>query len=135
MRLPEEPDLPPQINIVPMIDVIFAILTFFILSSLFLTRLDGLPVNLPKAGTAEKQVAEPLTITIDTKGNISLNRKSIKLDELTQKMRQFVLANGEQVIVINADEKVSHGRVVTIMDRLRQIKGVKLAIATERPEQ
>lgn len=48
-------------------------------------------------------------------------------------MRQLVLANGEQLVVVNADEKVSHGRVVAIMDRLRQIKGVKLAIATERP--
>lgn len=133
MRLPEEPDLPPQINIVPMIDVIFAILTFFILSSLFLTRLEGLPVNLPSSGTAEQQPAEPLTITVDPKGNISLNRKSTKLNELSEQMRQLVLANGEQVVLINADEKVSHGRVVEIMDRLRQIKGVKLAIATERP--
>ena len=49
-------------------------------------------------------------------------------------MRQFVLRNTEQVVVVNADEKVSHGRVVTIMDRLRQIKGVKLAIATEHPD-
>ena len=133
MRLPEEPDLPPQINIVPMIDVIFAILTFFILSSLFLTRLEGLPVNLPKAGTGEQQAAEPLTVTVDAKGNISLNRKSTNLDKLTQQMREFVVANGEQLVVVNADEKVSHGKVVAIMDRLRQIKGVKLAIATERP--
>ena len=134
MRLPEEPDLPPQINIVPMIDVIFAILTFFILSSLFLTRLEGIPVNLPKAGTAQKQTSEPLTVTVDPKGNISLNRKSINLDELTQQMRKFVLTNGEQLVVVNADEKVSHGRVVAIMDRLRQIEGVKLAIATEPPD-
>lgn len=134
MRLPEEPDLPPQINIVPMIDVIFAILTFFILSSLFLSRSEGLPVNLPKAATAEKQAAEPLTITIDAKGNISLNRKSTNLDELTQQMQQFVLANGEQLVIVNADEKVNHGKVVGVMDRLRQIKGVKLAIATESPD-
>ena len=133
MRLPEEPDLPPQINIVPMIDVIFAILTFFILSSLFLTRLEGIPVNLPKAGTAEKQTTEPLTITIDPEGNISLNRQSTNLDEITQQMRRLVLANGEQLVVVNADKKVSHGRVIEIMDRLRQIEGVKLAIATERP--
>lgn len=133
MRLPEEPDLPPQINIVPMIDVIFAILTFFILSSLFLTRLEGIPVNLPKAGTAEQQTAEPLTITIDPEGNISLNRQSTNLDEITQQMRRLVLANGEQLVVVNADKKVSHGRVIEIMDRLRQIEGVKLAIATERP--
>jgi len=52
MRLPDEPELPTQINIVPMIDVIFAILTFFIISTLYLTRSQGLPVNLPSAKTA-----------------------------------------------------------------------------------
>ncbi|HEY9301689.1 MAG TPA: biopolymer transporter ExbD, partial [Phormidium sp.] len=51
MRLPDEPDSIPQINIVPLIDVTFAILTFFIVSSLSLSKSEGLPVNLPKAST------------------------------------------------------------------------------------
>jgi len=48
MRLPDEPEIPTAINIVPMIDVIFAILAFFIMSTLFLTRSEGLSVNLPQ---------------------------------------------------------------------------------------
>ena len=59
MRLPDEPELPAQINIVPMIDVIFAILTFFIMSTLYLHRSEGLPVNLPQAATAKKHIALP----------------------------------------------------------------------------
>ncbi len=55
MRLPDEPDMPSQINIVPMIDVIFAILTFFIMSTLYLTRSEGLPVNLPTASSARSR--------------------------------------------------------------------------------
>jgi biopolymer transport protein ExbD len=51
--LPEEPEDEFEPSIVPMIDVIFAILTFFIISSLFLTRSESLPVNLPKAASAE----------------------------------------------------------------------------------
>lgn len=65
MNIPDDPDDSPQINIVPMIDVIFAILTFFIMASLFLTRSEGLPVNLPQAETAQSQNQNKITITID----------------------------------------------------------------------
>ena len=73
---------PAQINIVPMIDVIFAILTFFVMSTLFLTRSEGLPVNLPQASTASKP-SQPLkvTLTVDKDGKLFLNKQPITLDE------------------------------------------------------
>lgn len=135
MRLPDEPDLPPQINIVPMIDVIFAILTFFIMSTLFLTRSEGLPVNLPSAATAQKQEATstPITVTVDAKGGVSLNKKAVNIDGLTEEVRGLIGADQEALVLINADSAVSHGRVVAVMDRLRQVQGAKLAIATQKP--
>jgi biopolymer transport protein ExbD len=134
MRLPDEPDLPPQINIVPMIDVIFAILTFFIMSTLFLTRSEGLPVNLPKAASAkQQQSAASITVTLDEKGSIALNRKQIPLDGLAEQVRVLIGPNAERLVIINADERVHHGQVVAVMDRLRQVQGAKLAIATQKP--
>ncbi len=134
MKLPEEPDIPAQINIVPMIDVIFAILAFFIMSSLFLTKLEGLPVNLPKASSAQQQQAtEPIAVTIDELGTISLNRQPITLDKLETKIKNLVGANQQRLVIVNADEKVNHGKVVAVMDKLRQIPGVRLAIGTEKP--
>lgn len=130
MRLPEEPDLPFQINIVPMIDVIFAILTFFIMSSLFLTRSTGLPVNLPKATTAQDQRSSKVTVTVDATGNLRLNQQPIQLNDLQSRVRTLS-GNGSQLVIINADQQVSHGQVVAVMDQLRQIPGVKLAIATK----
>lgn len=130
MHLPEEPDLPFQINIVPMIDVIFAILTFFIMSSLFLTRSTGLPVNLPKATTAQDQRSSKVTVTVDATGNLRLNQQPIQLNDLQSRVRALS-GNGSQLVIINADQQVSHGQVVAVMDQLRQIPGVKLAIATK----
>ncbi|MBE8970947.1 biopolymer transporter ExbD [Nostocales cyanobacterium LEGE 12452] len=133
MRLPDEPELPLQINILPMIDVIFAILTFFIMSTLFLTRSEGLPVNLPKAATAkQQQVPTKITITVDEKEQVSLNRQPIAVDDLTAQVRTLVGSNPEVLVIINADEKVDYGRVVAVMDRVRQVPGAKLAIATQR---
>ena len=133
MRLPDEPDIPPQINIAPMIDVIFAILTFFIMSTLFLTRQEGLPVNLPRASTSQQsQVPTRITVTIDSQAQVSLNKKPTTIDALTEQVRGLVGANPEAVVVINADKGVEHGQVVAVMDKVRQIKGARLAIATQK---
>lgn len=134
MRLPEEPDLPVQINVVPLIDVIFALLTFFIMSTLFLTRQEGLPVNLPKASTAQQQTvaAAKVTITIDTSDQISLNKQPTKIDNLPEQIRNIKGNNQEILVIINADAKVEQGQVVAVMDKVRQVKGTKLAIATTR---
>jgi biopolymer transport protein ExbD len=134
MRLPDEPDLPAQINIVPMIDVIFAILTFFIMSTLFLHRSEGLPVNLPKAATAKTQSsAAPITVTIDSAGDLNLNRQPVTLETLPVKVQELMGKNTEVVVIINADQSATHGQVVMVMDRVRQVKGAKLAIATQTP--
>ncbi|PSB14598.1 biopolymer transporter ExbD [filamentous cyanobacterium CCP2] len=131
MRLPEEPDRPFQINIVPMIDVIFAILTFFIMSTLFLTRSEGLPVNLPTAGTSEQQPQSQLVVTIDAQSNLTLNQEPMTLEVLEAQIRALALTGQQPFVIINADEAVSHGRVVAVMDRLRAIEGVRMAIATQ----
>ncbi|BAY97569.1 biopolymer transport protein ExbD/TolR [Tolypothrix tenuis PCC 7101] len=134
MRLQDEPDLPAQINIVPMIDVIFAILTFFIMSTLFLTRQEGLPVNLPQAATSQQsQVPTKITVTVESDGEISLNKQPTTVDALTEQIRTLVGSTPDTIVVINADRKVEHGEIVTIMDQVRQVKGARLAIATQKP--
>lgn len=134
MRLPEEPEIPAQINIVSMIDVIFSILAFFLVSSVYLTRSEGLDVNLPKASTATVQKTEQINVTIQADGAIALNRQPVQLENLQTSVQQLVKPEASSMVVLNADEKVNHGRVVAVMDRLRQIEGVQLAIAAQRPQ-
>lgn len=134
MIAPEEPEDNPQINIVPMIDVIFAILTFFIMATLFMSRTEGLPVNLPRAETAKSQQQSKITVTIDSQGDISLNRKPIAVSELANQVKTLMGSNPEALVVINADEKVEHGQVIAVMDQLRTVEGATLGIATQRPQ-
>lgn len=132
MRLPDEPELPSQINIVPMIDVIFAILTFFVMSSLYLSRSEGLSVNLPKATTAKTQRPSQITVNVDQQGQLALNRKPVELENLETSVRQLIKPNQETLIILKADQSVNHGQVVEVMDRLRKIKEAKLAIAAQK---
>ncbi|WP_353929742.1 biopolymer transporter ExbD [Okeanomitos corallinicola TIOX110] len=133
MRLPDEPDIPAQINIVPMIDVIFAILAFFIMSTLFLTKSESLPVNLPKASTAlQNTTSLKLTLTVDKTGKMFLNKQPIQLEDLGTELTKQSKTNQELVVVLNADESIKHGQVVGIMDKLRTIPNVKFGIATKK---
>lgn len=132
MRLPDEPEAPFEINIVPAIDTIFSILAFFIISTLFLTRSEGLPVNLPSAQTAETKTSAQINVTIEPDGDIFLNRQPIQFDRLQEAISAEIGSNNESLVIINADRTVEHGRVVSVMDRLRQVQGVKLAIAATK---
>jgi biopolymer transport protein ExbD len=126
-------DQPMEIkNVVPLLDVLFALLTFFVLSSLFLNRTEGLPVSLPKAqsGTMQKTPARA-TISVNEKTEVFLNKQKIGIAEVSDRVKQLLEPNQDLVVVLNADRTVQHGDVVQIMDQLRQIPRVKMAIATK----
>ena len=134
MKLPKEPNIPAQINVVPLLDVVFTLLTFFVISSLFLTNSEGLPVNLPKAKSGQpSQTPEEITVTIDSQGQVSVNRKPTTFDALTEKVRTLVGSNQNVLVVINADEEANMGVAVAVMDKVRKVPGAKLAIATQKP--
>ena len=134
MNVPnDDNDSLPEINVIPLIDVIFAILTFFILASLFLTRSEGLPVNLPSAKTAIQQNQTPskLTVTMNEQGKVLLDRQPLEVSDLATRVQAAKGNKPEVLVVINADKAVEHGRVITVMDELRTVQGVKLGVATQ----
>ncbi|MCW6036602.1 biopolymer transporter ExbD [Spirulina subsalsa FACHB-351] len=128
MRLPEEPERPFTINLIPMIDVIFGILAFFVLASLYLTRWESFPVNLPSATTGNQTSEEVILLTIGADGRMALNGQGVTLGEIQAKVATL---GGERVVLIQGDELVPHGFVVRVMDELRQVPGVRLAIAVQ----
>lgn len=133
MRLPEDTDPKSAgVNILPMIDVIFAILAFFILSTLYLTKAEGLPVNLPQATTATPENQIDATVTITPDGNLFLNDQAIALADLAEAVRA-IAPNQPIMITIRADEATPHGKVIAAMDQLRKVNGVRLGIATTQP--
>lgn len=132
MRLPDESEKNLVINVTSMIDVIFCVLAYFVVSSLSLTRSEGLPVNLPQASTAQPQKTEQINVTILPDGAIALDRKPIVLEMLEAEVKAKIPPNTESLVILNADKAVQHGRVVEIMDKLRRVKGAKLAIATQK---
>ena len=126
----EDIDSDVQINILPMIDIIFAILSFLIVSTLYLSRIDTIPVDLPEASSSIKQDKEFIIITIDNIGNIFINQKVTPIKDLTTQVLSMINNNSNNV-VLNADKNVSYGTVISVLDSLRSIDGLKIAISTK----
>ena len=129
----EMSDQPMEIkNVLPLLDVLFALLTFFVLSALFLNRTEGLPVDLPQAQSSSMQKTPArATLSVNDKTEIFLNKEKISITEVGDRVRQLLEPNQDLVVVLNADRSVQHGDVIQIMDQLRQIPRVKMAIATK----
>ena len=119
-----------KIDILPMIDIIFSILAFLIISSLYLTRVETVSVELPKASNSITQNKKFVNISIDKGGNLFINKKRTRLQEMKVKVVNLTNKN-KNLVVLNADKNVSHGYVISVLDVLRSIDGLKLAISTK----
>lgn len=119
-----------EINILPMIDVIFAILTFFIISSLSLVKLETIPLNLPSASTSSISKDEIINVSISNGKKIFLNKEEVSLEKLNQKLK---VINSEKMkkVVISGDKEVAYGVIVEVLDELRKLNNLKIAISTK----
>ena len=122
-----------QINILPMIDIIFAILSFLIVSTLYLSEVNTIPVELPIATSSITQNDDFIMISIDNIGNLFINKKKILLEDLRKTILNL-MDKSSKVIVLNADKNVSHGVVIKVLDSLRRVEGLNIAISTKSLE-
>jgi len=120
-----------RIEIIPMIDVIFFLLVFFMISTLSMTINRGLPVNLPTAATAQKEVRENVNLTVTQDGKIFLNKQLTTLQDMGQRVKAALAADPQLTVVVNADGQVLHSTVVDILDQLRLAGVSGLAIAVK----
>lgn len=121
-----------SINILPMIDIIFAILSFFIISSLYLTKIDSIKVNLPKSSTAVRDQNKPQIITVDTNEKIYFNSNEISLKNISSLIRTKIENIEEPIVILRADTSVKHGLIVSLLDELRKIENLKIGISTDK---
>ena len=132
MYFKEKDETEYSINILPMIDIIFAILSFFIISSLYLTKIDTIKVNLPKSSTAIREQNKPQIITIDNNENIYFNSNEISLTNMSSIIRTNIENLEEPIVILRADTSVKHGFIVNLLDELRKIENLKIGISTEK---
>ena len=134
MRLQRRNIKKPRIEIIPMIDTIFFLLVFFMISTLSMSHYSGLPVSLPKAATGQQPPSESTAITIGPDGKIAIDKQEVSRDRVGDVLKTRFVGEPDLLVLINADERVEHGLVVEVMDEARRAGIARMAIAIKPKE-
>lgn len=121
-----------EINVTPMVDVMLVLLIIFMVSAPLLTV--GVPLDLPQTQAKSlDQDREPLTVSVNTKGEIFLQNSPIGVEELVAKLKAVTEARGglDERIYVRGDRKVDYGTVMQVMGRLSAAGYRRVALVTE----
>lgn len=121
-----------EINVTPMVDVMLVLLIIFMVSAPLLTV--GVPIDLPQSQAKSlDQDKEPLTISVNDKGQVYLQNSEIKVDELVDKLKAVAEARGgtEARVYVRGDKKVDYGTMMQVMGRLSGAGFHRVALVTE----
>jgi biopolymer transport protein ExbD len=118
------------INITSLIDVLFLLLIFVMVSSTFLEQ-PGIKLELPETKSAEVLPQKDFSLFVDKEGKLFLNDQAITNEQLEAKLKEKLPTMKDGALVLKADTEVSHGLVVKIMDIIKKSGIKKLVIGTK----
>jgi biopolymer transport protein ExbD len=124
----------PEVNLVPMLDVLMVVLTFFIIVSMTLTTQQGVEVELPSSDASPSPNAEPPKVAIiklDPQGQVQFDDKPTDTTALTAQVKAFLQANPKGNVVLQPSEKLPYEQVVTLLGALKQAGGERVSLAIE----
>ena len=119
-----------NIDMTPMLDIVFIMLIFFIVTATFVKE-TGIDVTRPDSETAVQQTKVGILIAIDAQNEIWINRRKIDLSALRANVERLRAENPQGGAVIQADKAARTGILVDVMDRLRQAGVPRVSIATD----
>lgn len=119
-----------SLDMTPLIDVIFLLLIFFMISTTFIET-DQIPVVLPEVATAsEQKIKSPLELTLNDKNQIFIGKQRVYWKSLKKTIAKKVKRHAYKSAVLRADGEVKHKMVVRLMDNLKQSGIQKISVAT-----
>ena len=132
MRIRDRHDFDkPEVMIIPRIDIMFFLLVFFMLSTLYMVNLKTVPVNMPKAQSAETQMSVNYLVTMKSDGSLWLEDKLIGEKELIAKAKAENARNPRFAVVVRADQNLDYGMVIGLLDKFKAAGITKFGLAAE----
>lgn len=124
----------PHLDLVPLMDVILTVLTFFVLSSLALTRQQAVDINLPgtSAGATQQQTPDPFVVGMNQQGQILVGNRPASKDQLTQQMQSYLTKNPKGAVILKADRKLPYEQVVQVLGEMRDVGGDRVSLGVDQ---
>ena len=121
----------PEIIIIPMIDIMFFLLVFFMLSTLYMVNIKTVDVNMPKAANVETQMHVTYVITMKKDGSLFLEDQPIAEKTLLERAKAESARNGKFSLVLRADQDVDYGMVYGLLDKFKGAGITRFGLAGE----
>ena len=118
-----------EINITPFVDVMLVLLVIFMVTAPFLQQ--GIDIDLPAAKTPEiKMESDPIILTVKEDGEIYIDKYTISLEDIPEKLAQIMKAKGSEEVFLRADRDVRYGLVVQVMAETKRAGATRLGMIT-----
>lgn len=127
-RIREEEDA--SIDMTPMLDIVFIMLIFFIVTTSFVKEA-GIQVNKPEANQANKEPSANIFIAIRDTGEVWMDKRQVGVERIAANLERMLAEQPTDLVVIQADKEAEHGRVVEVMDQVKEAGIDKISIAAE----
>ncbi|MCH4179681.1 MAG: biopolymer transporter ExbD [Megasphaera sp.] len=124
----------PEVMIIPMIDIMFFLLVFFMISTLYMVDMKTVAVHLPQAVHGETQTKVNYLVTIKKDGTLWLEDKQIDKDTLLKQAKEEQQRNPNFTVVVRADQELDYGQVIAFLDEMKGQGIVHFGLATESSE-
>lgn len=121
----------PQLMIIPMIDIIFFLLVFFMMSTLYMVEQHTIPINLPQASASQSDIPKSINITIMSDGKVIYEKEEIPINLLKRRVTLQMASQPDSSFILRGDRLAEYGKVVAVMDELRQAGARRVSVATD----
>ncbi|MBF0588853.1 MAG: biopolymer transporter ExbD [Magnetococcales bacterium] len=133
MRFRARQRIPLRVDLTPLIDVVFLLVLFFMLTTTFATQA-GLSIDLPESEQAEKLQEggkeHRITITVDAWGQFFVQERGVEPEQLAARLREAAGGDLQALVIVQGDQEAKHGQIVKIMDTAQSLGLTRLAIQT-----
>ena len=124
-------DQPQQIDISPLIDMVFILLIFFMVSSTFVKDMD-IDIQRPSAASAEPSTTKAVRVYVDARGEAFLDGQPVRTWMIQSRLRDRLAALSDKTVLVVADAKVPAGKLVEVVDQCRLAGADEVAVATDK---
>lgn len=123
-----------KFDLTPLVDVVFQLLLFFMLTTTFINVESGVKVDLPSGDFAAVKEQKNVVVTITENNVLYINNHLIDPNSLSEKIKEEIKDNTNSLVVLEADQNITHGKVVRVMDLIKKGGAERIAIATKPRE-